>query len=205
MQATVQLYWSLKEIWVRGVRGVIMATERKKYSLFIHRTRRLQRAGRRQSSERSLWVIQIYFTLFFWIVQITREHRSFENTHQQHSSAFLKLPKTLWAFESKWQKRGTSKLNDESIIEQVAYEKMREWRWKWMADRGVRRAPGGKKCSNVFTVTAQISLCTWCLNANSFSLLLDNCAKLNLSILSPSCLWKKKHLASISPHFLLFR
>ncbi len=201
MRATVQSYWSLKEIWVRGVRGVIMATERKKYSLFIHRTRRLQKAGRRQSSESGRWVIQICFTLLFFnssnykAAQVLWKHTS------AHSSAFPETAK-LWAFESKWQKRGTSKLNDESIIEQVAYEKMREWRWKWMADRWVRGAPGGKKCSDVFTVTAQIALCTRCLNANSFSLLLNNCAKLNLSIL---CLWGKKSLASTSPHFLLIR
>lgn len=139
-----------------------------------------------------------------------------------HGPAFLKLPqkkKILWAFESEWQKWGTSKLNDESIIEQVACEKMSEWRWKWMADRGVRRAPRGKELLPCFYCyssqsthkvmrTHRRSLCAahaiklhgvWLLIA----FILISITMLNWIrqlVFLPVC---GENLASFSPHFVL--
>lgn len=140
----------------------------------------------------------LFNTPFLNCSNITRQQKSFV---YRHTYAFLQLPQKLWAFLSKWQKWRTSNLNDESIIEQVAYEKMRDWRWKWMADRRVRRAPGGKNCSCVFTVTARIKL-TQCLDitadcthkvttySNSFFLHYNKCAEFRMSIIS-SHYWKK--------------
>lgn len=137
------------------------------------------------------------YRAFFHITFLNRSNLGQQKvlcTHKHQRTPLLswnskkRKSKTLWAFKSKWQRWGTSTLNEESIIEKVvACEKMREWRWKWMADMRVWRTPGGFYCYSTDITLAWITHCTSHIQCSLF------CHKI------------KQHwyMTSIFPHSLL--
>lgn len=140
---------TFKEIRVRRKRGVIMATMSKKNSI-IH--------GIMASWE--LWKKLSHTDLFYNPFVNSSNYKAAQvlwvYTHQ-HKFSWNSL-KTLWAFfgGSKWLRRGISNLNNESIIGQVASEKMREWRWKWVAVNTVTAPKSHTKCSRWAVHTIKI-------------------------------------------------